>query len=122
MHVIGAFADPRGLGGGNPLPHPPAVDAGATTATAAPRSRDRSGHWITTTAASTSTPPASWTGRSDSPNTAAARPTVTTGSTTERIAARDGPTRARPAKNSRIAATVLTSAIAPSQAQPAAPK
>jgi hypothetical protein len=38
------------------------------------------------------------------------------------MAATDGPTRAIPAKNSRIAPTVLTSASRPSQAQPAGPK
>ena len=47
---------------------------------------------------------------------------MTTGSSVERIDADDGPTRARPAKNARIAATVDTSAIAPSQPQPSAPK
>ena len=36
-----------------------------------------------------------------------------------RIEAADGPTRARPAKNSRIAATVLTRARVTSQPQPA---
>ena len=38
------------------------------------------------------------------------------------MAATDGPTRANPAKNSRIAPTVLTSASRPSQAQPGGPK
>lgn len=75
---------------------------------------------MTITAASTSRPPSSCSGASDSPNAAAASPTVTTGSSVERIDAADGPTRARPAKKVRIAPTVLTSAIAPSQPQPAA--
>ena len=47
-----------------------------------------------------------------------ASPTVTTGSKVERIAAPDGPTRRRPAKNNVIAATVETTASMPSQARP----
>ena len=49
---------------------------------------------------------------SDSPNTATASATVTTGSTVERIAAVVGPTRRSPAKNSEIAPTVEMTAMA----------
>jgi len=75
-----------------------------------------------TTALNTSAPPINCTTPSDSPNAAAASATVTTGSSVERIDAADGPTRASPAKKHRIAPTVLTAAIAPSHAQPSAPK
>src|SRR4029078_9262727 len=83
-----------------------------------PRAR---GHCITSTAPSTSAPPTTCTAPSDSPNAVAARATVTTGSSVERIDAADGPTRARPAKKQSIAATVLTIAIATTHAQPSAP-
>ena len=43
---------------------------------------------------------------------------MTTGSKVERIAAPDGPTRRRPAKNNVIAATVETTASSASQARP----
>ena len=95
--------------------------AGAAWAPAANVTRGRAGHCITSTAPSTSAPPTSCTAPSDSPNTAAASATVTSGSRVERIDAADGPTRARPAKKQRIAATVLTRAIAPTHAQPSAP-
>ena len=58
---------------------------------------------------------------SDSPNAAAASPTVTTGSSVERIDAADGPTRARPAKNARIAPTVLTRTMPAIAAHPTPP-
>ena len=45
---------------------------------------------------------------------------MTTGSSVERIAAAEGPTRSRPAKNAITAPTVDTSAIAASQPQPSA--
>ena len=57
---------------------------------------------------------------SDSPNTAAASATVTTGSSVDRMAAAVGPTRRRPAKNSAIAPTVDTTASATSHSQPEA--
>jgi pimeloyl-ACP methyl ester carboxylesterase len=48
------------------------------------------GHWTTTTAASTRSPPSSCPADNDSPNTTAARPTVTTGSRIDRIEATEG--------------------------------
>src|SRR5882762_6454979 len=77
---------------------------------------------MTTTALNTSAPLTSCAGASDSPNAAAARTTVTTGSSVDKIDAADGPTRAMPAKKQRIAPTVLTAAIAPTASQPSAPK
>ena len=74
----------------------------------------------TTTAASTSAPPANCTGASVSPNAANASSTVTTGSTVARIDAAPGPTRGRPAKNRPIATTVETSARPAIQPHPAA--
>ena len=91
----------------------------AASATAT-RSRPRAGHCITTTALSTSAPPSSCNGESDSPNAAAASPTVTTGSSVDRIDAALGPTRASPAKNSRIAPTVLTTTMPAIASQPSA--
>src|SRR4051794_14147077 len=73
----------------------------------------------TSTASSTSAPPASWAGPSDSPNTAHASATATTGSSVERIDAAAGPTRRSPAKNRQIPATVETRARPPSDARPA---
>ena len=54
------------------------------------------------------------------PKATKASATVTTGSSVERIAAADGPTRARPAKNRPTAPTVDTTAIAASHPNPAA--
>jgi hypothetical protein len=103
----------------------PAVREHGRHAAAGDTARDRTppaGHCMTTTAPSTSAPPTSCTAPSDSPNTAAASPIVTTGSSVERIAAADGPTRASPAKNMTIGPTVLIRAIAPIQPQPSAAK
>ena len=58
----------------------------------------RAGHCMTTTALKTRAPPTSCSGAKDSPNATAANPTVTTGSSVERIEAALGPTRASPAK------------------------
>jgi GTP-binding protein len=73
-----------------------------------------------TAAASTSAPPASWTGASRSPSASAASTSVTGGSNVERIAASDGPTRCRPAKNVVTGRTVLTSAISTSHSHASA--
>ena len=72
------------------------------------------------TANRTSAPPASCAGPSDSPNTTNASPTVTTGSSVERIDVAVGPTRRSPAKNRAIAPTVDTTARPLSQTRPAA--
>ena len=68
----------------------------------------------------TSMPPSSWSGPRTSPKTRNARITVTTGSAVERIAALEGPTRFRPAKNRLTATTVDTTARLSSQPHPAA--
>lgn len=68
-----------------------------------------------TAAARTSAPPASCVALSASPKTRKASPTVTSGSTVERIEAAVGPTRRSPAKKSPTAPTVETTAMPASQ-------
>ncbi|MDT7573221.1 MAG: hypothetical protein QOE05_3395 [Actinomycetota bacterium] len=72
----------------------------------------------TTTAAMTSTPPASWTADSDSPSARAATPTLTTGSIVESTAVSDGPSSASAAKNVATATTV-PSTVTPASASQA---
>ena len=72
----------------------------------------------TTTAPTTSVPPASWTADSDSPSATAATPTLTTGSSVDSTAVSDGPSRASAAKKAATATTV-PSTVTPASASQA---
>src|SRR5207245_2377678 len=66
----------------------------------------------------TSTPPATWGSERRSPRSAAARSTVTTGSSVLSSDDRAAPIRGRPARNNEIATMVGISAMAKPTAQP----
>jgi hypothetical protein len=72
----------------------------------------------TTTAAITSTPPASWTADSVSPSATAATPTLTTGSMVDSTAVSEGPSNASAPKNAATATTV-PSTVTPASASQA---